>query len=181
MAMDLISTGLLGAAAGWAGQWFLIDRPIYRKLDGGTSSTLSAAMTATAKAPEVSADIQGKLDKCHADGKTLEAKLSDANDQIARLKGEVDEANAAFASSKKELTGLRGAMPNPDVRDDLELIDGIGPVFERKLYDAGVFTFAQLSQTSPEKIREAIKPQNWQKIEPEKWIAEAADFAKRGK
>jgi predicted flap endonuclease-1-like 5' DNA nuclease len=61
--------------------------------------------------------------------------------------------------------------------DDLEVIDGIGPVFEKRFYEAGIYTFKQLAELSPERIREIVKVKGWQKIEPEKWIAEAREYA----
>ncbi|MBS1720203.1 MAG: hypothetical protein JST35_07140 [Armatimonadetes bacterium] len=130
----------------------------------------------------VDSGLQAKLDACQGEREALNLKLNGANDTIAQLRGELEAVNAAFASAKAELGTVRAQLPSTgDVRDDLEEIDGIGPVFERKLYDAGIFTFAQLAATSPAKITEIIKPQNWQRIEPDKWIAESAEFAKRGK
>lgn len=98
------------------------------------------------------------------------------------LKAEIDEYKQALASTKAELSALRksSGTGSEQAEDDLELIDGIGPVFERKLYAAGIKTFAQLAMLPPDRVREIIAPKNWQKIEPEKWIAEAAEFAKRG-
>jgi predicted flap endonuclease-1-like 5' DNA nuclease len=61
--------------------------------------------------------------------------------------------------------------------DRLEDISGIGDVFARRLNEAGIYTFAQLADQMPDRLREIIKPESWQKIEPEKWIAEAREFA----
>ena len=41
--------------------------------------------------------------------------------------------------------------------DDLTRIQGIGPVIERQLYDAGIVTYAQLAALSPEQIALLIK------------------------
>lgn len=173
MQWDLVS-GLAGAAAGWAGQWFLIDKPIYRKLDSGASVSASASPAAPAatvppssspSAAEV--DLKAKLDDCSKTRTALQ-------EEVERLKFELKEAKAAFSSAKTEIVSLRAAAPvQDDVRDDLELINGIGPVFERKLYDAGVFRFKQLSEMTSDAITAIIKPQNWQKVEPLEWIAEA--------
>lgn len=64
-------------------------------------------------------------------------------------------------------------------RNVLSDIDGIGPVYQQRLYDAGVLTFAQLAALSPQRVREIIKPQSWQDIKPQHWIDEAAEFAAR--
>lgn len=101
------------------------------------------------------------------------AESSDLQKQNERLQLELGEYKAALMAAKKS---SKGKADND--KDDLEVIDGIGPVFERKLYEAGVTTFAMLAELSPAQVREIIKPQNWQKIEPENWIAEAAKLAR---
>lgn len=74
-----------------------------------------------------------------------------------------------------------GFTATPVSPDDLVIINGIGEVYARKLNEAGIMTFAQLAETSPERIREICEPEPWQKIEPEAWAAEAAERAQRGK
>lgn len=64
-------------------------------------------------------------------------------------------------------------------RDALIDISGIGPVYERKLWSAGVVTFDQLAALSAERIEEIISPAAWQKIEPEAWIVEARTLAQQ--
>lgn len=166
MAFDAFSA-VAGVAGGWAAQWLLVDRPFLRKIPD--AANLVSTGTAT------DSGASAKLDACQKECQMLK-------DQIAGLKGELEQTHHAFGSAKTEIASLRAAQPNDgDIRDDLEEIDGIGPVFERKLYDAKVFTFKQLSEMSAAAITDIIKPQNWQKIEPEKWIAEARTFANRGK
>ncbi len=66
--------------------------------------------------------------------------------------------------------------PKPDDgggADPLGQIPGVGPVFEKKLWDAGIRTFQDLAGSSPETVLAVIKPEHWQQIEPELWIAEA--------
>ncbi|RME43367.1 MAG: hypothetical protein D6796_13205 [Caldilineae bacterium] len=72
--------------------------------------------------------------------------------------------------------------PEPDKRggtvpraDRLEDISGIGPAFARRLHEAGVHTFAELARLTPRQVRDIIQPQNWQKIEPDIWIAQAKE------
>ncbi len=63
--------------------------------------------------------------------------------------------------------------------DPLEDINGIGEVFAKRLREAGVCTFAQLARLTPAHVRRLAKVKDWQKVEPEKWIEEAAAFAHR--
>lgn len=64
-----------------------------------------------------------------------------------------------------------------DNRDPLEKIEGIQQVYQMKLYEAGILTFAQLAAASPSRITEIIEPQNWQQIDIMKWRREAALYA----
>jgi predicted flap endonuclease-1-like 5' DNA nuclease len=67
--------------------------------------------------------------------------------------------------------------PIIEIKDPLEKIDGIGQVYQTKLYEAGIKTFAQLAAASPSRITEVVEPQNWQTIDIMKWRREAALYA----
>jgi 1,4-alpha-glucan branching enzyme len=71
------------------------------------------------------------------------------------------------------------ALDAPSPGDDLQEIRGVGPVFARRLYAAGVLTYADLAGLSPDRLREIVQAQNWQKIDPEAWIATAKVMAER--
>jgi predicted flap endonuclease-1-like 5' DNA nuclease len=90
-------------------------------------------------------------------------------------------AVAAKLEAVEERPVLRVEVPTPvtiaDNRDPLEDIDGIGPVYQQKLYEAGIKTFAQLAAASPSRITEVIEPQNWQHIDVMKWRRESALYA----
>jgi predicted flap endonuclease-1-like 5' DNA nuclease len=64
-------------------------------------------------------------------------------------------------------------------RDPLIDINGIGPVYERRLFEAGITTFDMLAALSPERVREIIRPEHWQEVHPEAWIEEARLLAAR--
>lgn len=54
--------------------------------------------------------------------------------------------------------------------DPLETIGGIGPTYMRRLNEAGIFTFAQLANSSPDDLREITGVTRW---DPADWISEA--------
>lgn len=61
--------------------------------------------------------------------------------------------------------------------DDLQKINGIGPVYAGLLQAAGIHTFAQLAELSAEQIRAIIEAErSGHMIEPEVWLAEARQF-----
>jgi predicted flap endonuclease-1-like 5' DNA nuclease len=67
--------------------------------------------------------------------------------------------------------------PIVEIKDPLGKIEGIGQIYQTKLYEAGIRTFAQLAAASPSRITEVVEPQNWQTIDIMKWRREAALYA----
>ncbi len=126
------------------------------------------------------------LNHSAADMAGLKLQFLQAGEQIATLKATSNPSNIMASSSnhdeiaslKAELAALMNAPKAPVDRDRLENIDGIGDVFEHRLNSAGIWTFAQLSQMKVEAVLNLIQPEEWQKIEPDKWILEASERAK---
>jgi predicted flap endonuclease-1-like 5' DNA nuclease len=58
--------------------------------------------------------------------------------------------------------------------DPLEKIDGIGPTYKRRLNEAGIYTFAQLADATPDVIREITGTTRW---DPADWIVEARQLS----
>ncbi|MEI8283004.1 MAG: helix-hairpin-helix domain-containing protein [Armatimonadota bacterium] len=84
----------------------------------------------------------------------------------------------ATALAVEERPALRvESNPLNDAKDPLEKIEGIGNIYQTKLYEAGIRTFAQLAAASPSRITEIVEPQNWQTIDIMKWRREAALYA----
>jgi predicted flap endonuclease-1-like 5' DNA nuclease len=76
----------------------------------------------------------------------------------------------------------QSGMPEPEPStvavspDDLTQIKGIGPVFQDRLNEAGITTYEQLAATAPDQVRQIIAAADWQKIEPERWVHQAAQL-----
>lgn len=85
----------------------------------------------------------------------------DVATELARLRAELEEERRIHSL-------LRGSR-----RDPLIDINGIGPVYEKRLNEAGIWTFAELAALTPERVRAIINPEKWQLVEAEKWIEEA--------
>ena len=101
------------------------------------------------------------------------------------IQQKLDEAEARIKDLEAELARSKATPPPPMAqtiireKDNLEKINGIGPVFAKRLNNAGVFTFAELAEQPPERVREIVNPQDWQEIEPEQWIEEARQIAQQ--
>ena len=60
---------------------------------------------------------------------------------------------------------------------DLAAIRNIGPVFEQKLYEAGVGTYAQLAALSDVDVKDIIQPAEWQDFDYESWNEQSQRLA----
>jgi len=108
-------------------------------------------------------------------------QLAAAEAQIRELRQNNDKLEQELANAQAKINELEakvasGAAP-AGASDRLEMVKGIGAVFAKRFNEAGVYTFGDLAQLSPDRIREIIQPQEWQKIEPEAWIEQAAELA----
>ncbi|MDW8327772.1 MAG: helix-hairpin-helix domain-containing protein, partial [Anaerolineales bacterium] len=115
--------------------------------------------------------------------------LHRAEAELARLRAEVIEARSAVAEMEEELltetvaapTQVTPAMDVPATDaaagDELILINGIGPVFQKRLKEAGITTFAQLAETPEERILEIVQAKKWQAVDASFWKRQAREFA----
>jgi len=142
---------IIGLIAGWVIEW-IIDWVFWRRDDGQDPELQEKLRRAQAEAEELRTRLAES-----------EAKLSDSNQTIDSLRAQLDE--------------LAGQVPQKENR--LERVKGIGAVFAAKLKAAGIHTFAQLAEQSPQRIREIIQPEEWQKIDSEAWIAQAREMAEQ--
>lgn len=142
---------IMGLILGWVIEW-VIDWLFWRREEEAAPAPAAASRT-------VDLDLQGKLAALEAEKASLAARLQEALNR---------EPQVIVQEVVKEVM---------IERDRLQKIHGIGDVFTRRFNEAGVFTFAQLAALTPERAREIIKPEEWQAIEPEQWIAEARQFA----
>jgi predicted flap endonuclease-1-like 5' DNA nuclease len=88
---------------------------------------------------------------------------------------EVLEADLEFAAWITEAQGY--ASNEGQYRDHLEKVDGIGQVYQGRLFEAGVFTFEDLAAQSDDRIREIVQPGE-RDVEIGKWKLESLELAK---
>ncbi|MEA3337155.1 MAG: DUF4332 domain-containing protein [Chloroflexota bacterium] len=97
-------------------------------------------------------------------------RLLSTRDQAIRTR----EQMATAVDDYIEIPKTDGADVSAESQDDLTVISGIGPVFQDRLRQAGIVTYAQLAASTPDQVREAIKATGRQKTEVERWVEEAA-------
>lgn len=128
-------------------------------------------------AAKVTADQQ--LQDLTAAKAAVDQQLQETSTSKAETEQALQEALATKATLEQQLkealdTLAEARQPR---RDDLEQIDGIGRIYEQKLFDAGINTFAQLAVTPVDRLKEIINPASWQQLDFESWIEQARKMA----
>lgn len=113
-----------------------------------------------------------------------EDRLKLAQAQAVQLRNQLATNQEKLTAAEAEINRLRAelAQSSPQVdrpQDPLEKIRGIGPVFAHRFREAGIYTFTELANLTPDQIEEIIAPKSWQKIEPEEWIAQAKQLGRQ--
>ncbi len=109
-----------------------------------------------------------------------------AQDQERRLKRRVRQVSsrgdvlqqevAAASSSRRQWQGTDDVL---SAKDDLTLINGIGPAFEKALNTVGIHTFAQLAEQTPENLAARMATRiTAERIRRDRWIEQARDLAR---
>ncbi len=92
--------------------------------------------------------------------------------RAARKEAPKKPAGAQKAATRKEETGAPVSGG-----DDLSLLSGVGPVLEKKLREAGISTFRQIAELTPEQAAELDEKLNLRgRIEREEWIEQAKEL-----
>lgn len=100
-----------------------------------------------------------------------------ALDMLDRLAEAEKRAREMAAQLEAEVETAVETVPPAIREDNLKRISGIGPVYEQRLKEAGVRTFADLARQSPERVGDIVGLKAWQAAAPAEWIAAAADLA----
>lgn len=117
---------------------------------------------------EKAAALQGQVD-------SLLRQLTDTQS----LRKQVDTAVAALRLAEERVETLqeqlRGMESQLGVtgKSQLQIVNGIGPAYARRLQEAGISTLADLAQQEPAQVAEIVKLKPWQNAAPQNWIAEA--------
>jgi large subunit ribosomal protein L21 len=72
-----------------------------------------------------------------------------------------------------------GPAPARAARDDLQVITGIGPVIERKLNEAGIYSFEQLGRLDAEDLRRILGKTIQRLADEEALLRQARELAGR--
>ncbi len=118
--------------------------------------------------------LEGELDACRKKVST-NVSVDTGGSTAAGIGG------AGIAAGALGLVGVAAATV-PTKKDDLKIVEGIGPKIEELFNNAGIYTFAELADTSAEKMKailDAAGPR-FQIHNPATWADQAA-LARDGK
>ncbi len=121
-------------------------------------------------------ELESAQTACHAELDALKQKLQAAETERDHAQTLIADGQQTIADLRAKIEALMAAAPSSE-EDMLERVKGIGAVFSGRLKAAGVKTFAQLAQLTPDRVQEIINPEEWQKIDPASWIAQAGELA----
>jgi predicted flap endonuclease-1-like 5' DNA nuclease len=104
--------------------------------------------------------------------KQTEAKLET---QLDDLTGELDKCLSEKASATRQTHLAAPSLITQVKKDNLKIIEGIGPKIEELLNSKGIYTYAQLSSVQSEKLTEILLGSgvNFQMHNPRSWPQQA--------
>ncbi len=169
---NLLSNGVTGSVA-------LVDKvnalfstlsptvlPLAAGLVSGGAAGVAVAQQQIRKVQEqVSEQIQEAAETLQAETAHLQRILSNTENKLSTVEAMV---------TKPVQQPAQPSTTRPASQDRLEQINGIGPVFARRLNAAGIYTLAALATQTPEAIEAIIgKTRASALFNPATWIAEA--------
>lgn len=164
-------TGLLlvvtGAIIGFVVEWFIDEayrrnRELQRQLSQQESGPARIVVT----------DSSAQNDA--ATSQALADFLHQREEEVRQLRQQIAATDAQMNALREKFEAYQRTHP-----DDLTVIKGIGPVFQRKLRDIGFNSFEQLVKADPDRLRRMLDIKSWQRADVEFWIEQARDWVER--
>jgi predicted flap endonuclease-1-like 5' DNA nuclease len=166
--MSTIAAFVLGLLIGWIVEW-VIDWVYWRRR---TQAIEEAEVRCNQKLVELDRELVA-LKQSHAH----------LNEEALRWQNELQAARQEALRLQNELRARQAepalAAPEVVVPDDLEVIRGIGPAIDRKLNQAGVYTFEQLAELTPLSLRSILGDMIERLANEESLITQARQLAER--
>lgn len=146
----------------------LIER-LQRQISAPSPPASLPASASGSQGQEIAAQTLAEfLHQRDSDLKALREEINDMHQQMQTVRNKTDQEIQAV---RAEFDAYVQTHP-----DNLTVIKGIGPVYQRKLHDLGINSFKQLAEADPDKLRRQLDIKNWQKVNIEDWIAQSRDW-----
>ncbi|MEM7128535.1 MAG: helix-hairpin-helix domain-containing protein [Chloroflexota bacterium] len=134
--------------------------------------------------------LKAELEAAQSATAEYEAQIIDLNQKLSvKSDSDLDASSWQIESSTEtqDINYQAGSLANMpkfkwvDAKDDLKKINGIGPVMEKRLYEAGIATYEQLADAAPDRLYEIVEAKEWQKVDTPSWIVQARQMKSSGK
>lgn len=109
----------------------------------------------------------------------LDSDLADCNSSTRSAEASLKAANTAASSSVTSVAGasafVAAAASSKSKKDDLKVVEGIGPKIEELFNNAGILTFEQLANTPASRLKEILEAagSRYQMHDPTTWPAQS--------
>lgn len=173
---------IAGLIIGWLVEW-VIDWRYWRRGLAGLYQAEAELRTSLERSESEKAEALAASAALEAQVNELRNRLDTLARTESGARRSLEAALRESAQLKEQLSNIQNARrpaapaPGPLQHDDLGKIDGIGPVYEQMLIDAGIRTYAELAARSADELRAIIRPAAWQKIDFEDWLRDARVLA----
>ncbi len=134
------------------------------------------AKGSAASADTGDSDLLANLDADLADcQRTHKAAQSNLNSLQSASTGTKTIVNSMADASTKAAIAPAVDMPTKPKKDDLKVVEGIGPKIEGLFNDAGILSFEQLANTSADRLKEILVAagSRYQMHDPTTWPAQS--------
>lgn len=178
---------VLGLLIGWIVEW-VIDWIYWRRRNLQLQESEKLLHKKINLLEEEAVDLRQARADIHKQALEQKDEIASLKDQIASLQSKVEQVEGEKKQIEEyscrvqdELAVLRAqpAVPPLVVPDDLEIIDGIGPVIARKLNKVGIHTFEQLAAQTPVFLRTVLGDVIQRLADEDSIIEQARNFAQR--
>jgi predicted flap endonuclease-1-like 5' DNA nuclease len=155
-----------GAIVGFVVEWLIDEayrrnRELRNQLVQRGAPAVAVAAGVGAAGPESASDMLADF-------------LHQRDEEVGELREQLSATHAQLDGLSDEFEAYQRTHP-----DDMTVVKGIGPVYQWKLRDAGVNTYAQLAAADPEQLRRMLDIKDWQRVDIESWVEQARDWAQR--
>ena len=132
-------------------------------------------------ADKLAAERQAEIEQINARLQTIQEQATARRAQL-----EAQQAAEPLTAPAQQLSFVTETPPTQPAAkskekavpaDDLEIINGIGLVFAKKLKRGGVRTFKQLAQAEPDQLAAIVKAPEWRTPDYASWIEQAKQLA----
>lgn len=120
--------------------------------------------------------LENKINKLEAENSILQEDLQKITTKAELAPEEMDQHIKLAQPKNAEVIGSRIVVDGSLEKDDLTLINGVGPFLEKKLNQAGVFTYLQISNWDKVTIEQVTRKIGFfpGRIEQDNWVGQAA-------